>query len=78
MVSHALSPGIYVSLLCGAPFMLTPESALVLGKQLVKLAIGGTAVGGGEPESKKRSGLIGAEPVKGRGRSGGEFTDAGP
>jgi len=40
VVSHVLSSGVYVSLLCDTPFMLTPESALVLGKQLVKLATG--------------------------------------
>lgn len=39
-VSHALSSGAYVSLLCDGPFMLTPEGALVFGNQLVKLAMG--------------------------------------
>lgn len=40
VVSHTLSSGVYVSLLCDDPFMLTPESVLVLGKQLIKLATG--------------------------------------
>jgi len=37
-VSHRLSSGTYISLLCDGPLMLTLESALVLGGHLVNLA----------------------------------------
>lgn len=37
-ISHRLSSGTHISLLCDGPFMLTLESALVLGRHLVNLA----------------------------------------